>query len=252
MHYAERADPLEQVAENPRRGTPDERVPDRVGRRLERHSAPNQPPQLEAPQQRGQRELKYFLDLGRLGDPARAVGDQTDEWIDPVAGDERAEWGAARRRSRPARGRGRSPPRSRAGPFRARSSDGKSWRPPGNEISPAWRRMSTRRRVKTACSSPSRSKRGTSTAASTLPSASIAAAASALSRELASCSASVGPTAGYSTFNCSSNMTSPSSVRCTGQRAAICISRSCCSGSRSAGRLTFILKRVGEPRWAGS
>src|SRR3954470_2095177 len=36
-----------------------------------------------------------------------------------------------------------------------RSGSSSSWRPPGNEISPGWRRRSSRRRVKTAWSSPS-------------------------------------------------------------------------------------------------
>src|SRR4051812_43541892 len=57
-----------------------------------------------------------------------------------------------------------------------RSSSGSSWRPPGNEISPAWRRRSSRRLVKTACSSPSSMYRGTSTAASFVPGASSCAA----------------------------------------------------------------------------
>ena len=50
----------------------------------------------------------------------------------------------------------------------------------------------------------------------------------------------------------SSNMTSPSSVRCTGHLAAICISFSRCSSGSSFGSSTAILKRVNEPRWAGS
>src|SRR3954447_10381419 len=63
-----------------------------------------------------------------------------------------------------------------------RSSSVSSSRPPGNEISPAWRRRSSRRRVKTACSSPSRSKSGTRTAASVRPWTSSAAASRASSR----------------------------------------------------------------------
>ena len=50
----------------------------------------------------------------------------------------------------------------------------------------------------------------------------------------------------------SSNMTSLSSVRCTGHLAAICISRSRWSSGSSLGICTSITKRVGEPRWAGS
>ena len=50
----------------------------------------------------------------------------------------------------------------------------------------------------------------------------------------------------------SSNMTSPSSMRCTGHLAPICISRSRWSSGSSLGRFTVILKRVGEPRCAGS
>ena len=50
----------------------------------------------------------------------------------------------------------------------------------------------------------------------------------------------------------SSNMTSPSSVRCTGHLAAICVSRSRWSSGSSLGRCMFILNLVGEPRWAGS
>ena len=37
-----------------------------------------------------------------------------------------------------------------------------------------------------------------------------------------------------------------------GHFAAICIRRSRCSSGSSLGMLTFMVKRVGEPRWAGS
>ncbi len=47
-------------------------------------------------------------------------------------------------------------------------------------------------------------------------------------------------------------MTSPSSVRCTGHLATICISFSRCSSGSPAGSLTSIVNLVGEPRWAGS
>ena len=50
----------------------------------------------------------------------------------------------------------------------------------------------------------------------------------------------------------SSNMTSPSSTRCTGHLAPICMSRSRWSSGSSLGKFTVIVKRVGEPRWAGS
>src|SRR3954447_23473754 len=59
-----------------------------------------------------------------------------------------------------------------------RSSSPSSWRPPGNEISPAWRRRSSRRRVKTAWSSPSLRYSGTRTAELIRPWTSRAAAAS--------------------------------------------------------------------------
>src|ERR671928_1931754 len=62
-----------------------------------------------------------------------------------------------------------------------RSSSGWSWRPPGNEISPAWWLRSARRSVKTPTRPPSRRYRGTSTAASVEPGASRAAACSGLS-----------------------------------------------------------------------
>src|SRR3954452_16952675 len=75
---------------------------------------------------------------------------------------------------------------------RTRSSSGSSWRPPGNEISPAWRRRSSRRRVKTACRSPSLRYSGTSTAASMRPCTSSAAAASGSRRTARSrCATSV-------------------------------------------------------------
>src|SRR5919106_6555985 len=61
-----------------------------------------------------------------------------------------------------------------------RSSSGSSWRPPGNEISPAWRRRSARRSVNTAVSGSPCS--GTRTAASLVPGASIAAASSGVRR----------------------------------------------------------------------
>src|SRR3954471_5957643 len=59
-----------------------------------------------------------------------------------------------------------------------RSVSSSSCRPPGNEISPAWRRMSSRRLVKTACSPPPLRYRGTRTAASMRPCTSSPAAAS--------------------------------------------------------------------------
>src|SRR3954465_5738362 len=61
-----------------------------------------------------------------------------------------------------------------------RSVSSSSWRPPGNEISPGWRRRSSRRRVKTAWSSPSPSPRysGHRTAELIRPWTSRAAAAS--------------------------------------------------------------------------
>ena len=60
------------------------------------------------------------------------------------------------------------------------------------------------------------------------------------------------PGSRYLSVTRSSNITSPSSVRCTGHLAAICISRSRCSSGSSLGICTSMLKRVGEPRWAGS
>src|SRR6478672_1219510 len=65
---------------------------------------------------------------------------------------------------------------------RSSSPSSMSWRPPGKEISPAWRRRSSRRRVKTACSSPSSTYSGTSTAASMRPCTSSSAASSASRR----------------------------------------------------------------------
>src|SRR3954447_23551754 len=65
---------------------------------------------------------------------------------------------------------------------RRRSVSSSSWRPPGNEISPAWRLRSSRRRVKTACSSPPETNSGTSTAASMRPWTSSAAASAGSSR----------------------------------------------------------------------
>ncbi|GBD46125.1 hypothetical protein HRbin41_00946 [bacterium HR41] len=53
-------------------------------------------------------------------------------------------------------------------------------------------------------------------------------------------------------FSSSRNIASPSSVRCTGHLATICISRSCCSSLRWRGSLTVMSKRVGAPRCAGS
>src|SRR3954468_11284650 len=61
---------------------------------------------------------------------------------------------------------------------RRRSVSSSSCRPPGNEISPAWRRMSSRRLVKTACSAPPLRERGTRPAASMRPCTSSPAAAS--------------------------------------------------------------------------
>src|SRR4051794_14413091 len=63
-----------------------------------------------------------------------------------------------------------------------RSVSSSSWRPPGNEISPGWRRRSSRRRVNTACSSPPSTYSGTSTAASMRPCTSSAAASPASRR----------------------------------------------------------------------
>src|SRR3954464_14805687 len=70
-----------------------------------------------------------------------------------------------------------------------RSVSSSSWRPPGNEISPPCRRMSSRRLVNTACSAPSRRYSGTRTAASMCPSTSSAAAASGSRRTARSRSA---------------------------------------------------------------
>src|SRR3954447_7401746 len=64
-----------------------------------------------------------------------------------------------------------------------RSASSGSWRTPGNEISPGWRRMSSRRRVRTTDASPAASRdSGTSTAASVRPWTSSAAASTASSR----------------------------------------------------------------------
>ena len=50
----------------------------------------------------------------------------------------------------------------------------------------------------------------------------------------------------------SSNMTSPSRVRCTGHLATICMSFSRCSAGSSLGKPTRMENLVGEPLWAGS
>src|SRR4051794_4260310 len=63
-----------------------------------------------------------------------------------------------------------------------RSDSSASWRPPGKEISPPWRRRSSRRLVKTAWSAPSLRYSGTRTAASMRPWTSSAAASSASRR----------------------------------------------------------------------
>src|SRR3954447_6444553 len=63
-----------------------------------------------------------------------------------------------------------------------RSLSSSSWRPPGKEISPACLRRSSRRRVNTACSAPSCTNSGTSTAASMRPWTSGAAASAGSSR----------------------------------------------------------------------
>src|SRR4051794_23006571 len=64
-----------------------------------------------------------------------------------------------------------------------RSRSPGSARPPGKEISPAWRRRSERRRVRTTCNASSSSRySGTSTAASTRPCTSSAAASAESSR----------------------------------------------------------------------
>src|SRR5438094_715087 len=61
-----------------------------------------------------------------------------------------------------------------------------------------------------------------------------------------------GPWPGHLSSSVSSNMTSPSSVRCTGHLAAICMRRSLCSSGSSLGRRTAIVNFVGEPFCAGS
>src|SRR4051794_29107456 len=63
-----------------------------------------------------------------------------------------------------------------------RSDSSSSCRPPGNEISPAWRRRLSRRLVKTACSASSLRYSGTSTAELMRPWTSRAAASSASRR----------------------------------------------------------------------
>src|SRR5919199_508459 len=63
-----------------------------------------------------------------------------------------------------------------------RSDSCSSWRPPGKEISPAWRRRLSRRLVKTAYSAPSLTYSGTRTAELMRPCTSSAAASAASSR----------------------------------------------------------------------
>ena len=199
--------------------------------------APHQPALAVAGAQLVERQLEHLVDLGLLQHPGEAGLDHADERIDRVVGDERR-----RRRQRADHVDGvrrqadllvRLAQRGvDAAPRRA------SRRPPGNEISPAWRRRSWRRRVKTACSAAvvleDGHEHGGVAAAVHVHGQRLVAAPS---RTAAS---SLGGAQASSTR--SSNMTSPSSVRWTGHLAAITCSCSICSSSRCGGHLEHELE----------
>ena len=160
-----RADAVEQVRDDPRGRAPDHVAADLVGVRAERHPAAHEPPPAVAGAHVARAAARAPGRPRRSCEhPGEARLDQPDERIDRVVRDERRRRlqraDAARRRPAAARSP-RAPRAARSRTGRRRSS---SRRPPGNEISPAWRRRSARRSVKTACSAPPASRKsGTST-----------------------------------------------------------------------------------------
>ena len=141
---------LQEVAEDPGRGSPDELALHLVGGGADGDAAADQAAHLVALAQDLEREGEDGLDLGRVGYQAQLgrVGDEADEGVDAVAGDEGRD-----RRQRPDQldprpAPARSPPAASRSAVVARSASISSRRPPGKEISPACRRRSARRSVK--------------------------------------------------------------------------------------------------------
>ena len=149
-------DPVEQVGQDAGGSAPDHVLADRVGVGADRQPAPDQP--LAARSRRSSVRSGSSITAAT----SRALGvhslpglDQPDERIHGVAGgDRRRRLERADQLHRARRGSPISSSASRSAVVR-RSASPSSARPPGNEISPAWRRRSSRRLVKTACSSPS-------------------------------------------------------------------------------------------------
>ena len=159
---------LEQVGEDPRRRAPDRgaRRPRRCRSGTGRRGAAGAGAVAGA--QLAERRARAPSSTSRRRQRPRVAGlDQPDEGVDRVArGDRRRRL----QRADAARPRSGGRPISSCGLAQrgvAQVLVVGSWRPPGNEISPAWRRRSSRRRVRTTWSSASPSRNsGTSTAAS--------------------------------------------------------------------------------------
>ena len=138
---------------DPRGRSPDEVAVDRVGGRLDRHALAHQAlaSRGRAPGPAGDSSSTRATSVS-CGRQARPGGHEAHEGVAP---------GSRSRTCRPAAARPPAPRAPRSRPISSsasrsavsrRSSSGSSWRPPGNEISPACRRRSARRSVNTATS----------------------------------------------------------------------------------------------------
>ena len=83
-------EPLEQVAEDPRGRAPDHVLADLVRRRADRHAAADEAPHPERVPKLVETEHQHRCHLGRVRPQGRLLGDQADDRMDLVPGDERA------------------------------------------------------------------------------------------------------------------------------------------------------------------
>ena len=131
---------------------------DLVGVGAERHPAADQPPaRVAAAHVASSGSSSTSATSASADDPLEAGLDQPDERIDRVVGDERRRRLQRADAARPPSGGSPISSCASRSAVAPRSASPGSRRPPGNEISPAWRRRSSRRWVKTACSAPSAS-----------------------------------------------------------------------------------------------
>ncbi len=176
----------------------------------------------------GERQLEHLLDLVRPTAATRARRGSARRTGGSRSWSRTSRWRKLPEQFTRCRDRPISSSASRSA-VSVRSASPGSRRPPGKEISPAWRRRSARRLVKTAWGSLVRRARksGTSTAAwdRRLPAHLIDRVRTGRLRR-----------PWWTRSTRSWNMTSPSSTRWTGHFAAITRRRSTCSSGRSSGR----------------